>query len=101
MTPEIPPVIEAIGVGKHFGSTQALLNVDTALRSGRCLGLLGRNGAGKSTLVSILCGLLAADSGEVRFDGEPAPPVADIGAWRSRIATVFQHSMVVSQLTVA
>jgi simple sugar transport system ATP-binding protein len=101
MTPEIPPVIEAIGVGKHFGSTQALLNVDTALRSGRCLGLLGRNGAGKSTLVSILCGLLAADSGEVRFDGEPAPPVADIGAWRSRIATVFQHSMVVPQLTVA
>jgi simple sugar transport system ATP-binding protein len=51
--------------------------------------------------VSILCGLLAADTGTVRFDGEPAPPLADIGAWRSRIATVFQHSMVVPQLTVA
>jgi len=95
------PVVEAIGVSKRFGSTQALLNVDTALRPGRCLGLVGRNGAGKSTLVSILCGLLAPDSGELRFDGEPAPPLANIRAWRSRIATVFQHSMVVPQLTVA
>ncbi len=95
------PVIEAIGVSKRFASTQALLNVDTALRAGRCLGLVGRNGAGKSTLVSILCGLRAPDTGEVRFDGEPAPPLADLGAWRQRISTVFQHSMVVPQLTVA
>src|SRR5581483_7033128 len=80
---------------------QALLDVDVALQPGRCLGLVGRNGAGKSTLVSILCGLQAPDTGEVRFDGEPAPPLADIRAWRNRIATVFQHSMVVPQLTVA
>ena len=95
------PVVEAIGVSKRFASTQALLGVDTALHTGRCLGLVGRNGAGKSTLVSILCGLRAPDTGEVRFDGEPAPPLADIGAWRQRISTVFQHSMVVPQLTVA
>ena len=101
MSSQSPPVLEAIGVSKQFGSTQALRGADTALRAGRCLGLVGRNGAGKSTLVSILCGLLAADAGEVRFDGELAPPLGDIGAWRSRIATVFQHSMVVPQLTVA
>jgi simple sugar transport system ATP-binding protein len=95
------PVVEAIGVSKHFGSTQALLNVDIALQPGRCLGLVGRNGAGKSSLVSILSGLVAADAGEVRFDGEPAPPLADISSWRNRISTVFQHSMVVPQLTVA
>jgi simple sugar transport system ATP-binding protein len=95
------PVLEAIGVSKRFASTQALLGVDTALQAGRCLGLVGRNGAGKSTLVSILSGLRAADSGEVRFDGEPAPPLADIGAWRQRISTVFQHSMTIAQLTVA
>jgi simple sugar transport system ATP-binding protein len=96
-----PPVIEAIGVSKRFGSTHALRGVDAKLESGRCLGLVGRNGAGKSTLVSILCGLQAADAGEVRFDGDAAPPLADVRAWRRRIATVFQHSMVVPQLTVA
>jgi simple sugar transport system ATP-binding protein len=75
--------------------------VGLSLFPGRCLGLVGRNGAGKSTLVSILSGLTAPDEGEVRFDGRPAPPLADIAGWRGRIATVFQHSMVVPGLTVA
>ena len=101
MNVQVQSAVEAIGVSKRFGSTQALRDVDLALQPGRCLGLVGRNGAGKSTLVSILSGLLAPDSGEVRFDGSPAPALADIGAWRSRISTVFQRSTVVPDLTVA
>jgi simple sugar transport system ATP-binding protein len=97
----VPPVVEATGITKHFGGTQALRGVDLTLRPGRCLGLVGRNGAGKSTLVSIMSGLLEPDRGEVRFDGERAPAYGDVGAWRRRIATVFQHSMVVPGLTVA
>jgi simple sugar transport system ATP-binding protein len=97
----IPPVASAAGIHKRFGSTQALRGVGLALYPGRCLGLVGRNGAGKSTLVSILSGITAPDTGEVRFDGQPAPSLGDIAAWRGRIATVFQHSMVVPGLTVA
>jgi simple sugar transport system ATP-binding protein len=95
------PAVEAAGIYKQFGSTQALRGVDLTLQPGRCLGLVGRNGAGKSTLVSILSGLYRPDAGEVRFDGTPAPPLGALDAWRSRIATVFQHSMVVPELTVA
>ncbi|HEU5419707.1 MAG TPA: sugar ABC transporter ATP-binding protein [Streptosporangiaceae bacterium] len=95
------PAVAAAGIRKRFGSTQALRGVDLALQPGRCLGLVGRNGAGKSTLVSILSGIYAADAGTVSFDGQPAPPLGDIGAWRRRIATVYQHSMVVPPLTVA
>ncbi len=95
------PAAEAAGIYKQFGSTQALRGVDLALWPGRCVGLVGRNGAGKSTLVSILSGIYPADSGVVRFDGQPAPAHGDTGAWRRRIATVFQHSMVVPELTVA
>ena len=95
------PAAEAAGIYKQFGSTQALRGVDLTLWPGRCLGLVGRNGAGKSTLVSILSGIYPADSGAVRFDGQPAPANGDTGAWRRRIATVFQHSMVVPGLTVA
>jgi simple sugar transport system ATP-binding protein len=98
---EAQPAVEAIGVRKRFGNTQALRGVDISLEPGRCLGLVGRNGAGKSTLVSILSGLYAPDSGEVRFDGEPAPPLTNIGAWHTRISTVFQHAMVVPQLSIA
>ena len=95
------PAAEATGIYKQFGSTQALRGVDLRLRAGQCVGLVGRNGAGKSTLVSILSGILPPDAGQVRFDGDPAPPFGDSSAWRGRIATVFQHSMVVPGLTVA
>ena len=95
------PAAEAIGISKQFGSTVALREVSVSLRSGRCLGLVGRNGAGKSTLVSIMSGIYGADRGEVRFDGGPAPALGDIDAWRQKISTVFQHSMVVPKLTVA
>jgi len=95
------PVVQAVGIDKRFGSTHALRGVDISIDAGRCLGLVGRNGAGKSTLVSILSGLVAPDGGQVRFDGRPAPSAGAVDAWRSRIATVFQHSMVVPQLTVA
>jgi simple sugar transport system ATP-binding protein len=100
MTPE-PPAAEAVDVRVRFGNTWALRGVDLTLRPGRCLGLVGRNGAGKSTLVSVLSGLTRPTGGHVRFDGAAAPPLGDIDAWRGRIATVFQHSMVVPSLTVA
>src|SRR5579862_5155029 len=97
----VAPAAEAAGIHKRFGSTRALAGVDLSLETGRCLGLVGRNGAGKSTLVSILSGLYPPDAGEVRLDGRSAPSLGDIAAWRGRIATVFQHSMVVPSLTVA
>ena len=96
----VPPA-EAVGIYKQFGSTLALSGVSLALRPGRCLGLVGRNGAGKSTLVSIMSGIYGPDRGQVLFEGERAPALGDVEAWRNRVATVFQHSMVVPQLTVA
>jgi len=95
------PAASAAGIHKRFGSTHALRGVGLSLYPGRCLGLVGRNGAGKSTLVSILSGIAAPDAGEVTFEGQPAPSLGDVAAWRARIATVFQHSMVVPGLTVA
>jgi simple sugar transport system ATP-binding protein len=92
--------VEAKGIEKSFGSTKALRGVDLHIDAGQCLGLVGRNGAGKSTLVSILSGLSKPDVGEVFFHGEPAPSLRDIEGWRTQIATVFQHSKVVPQLSV-
>ena len=99
--PMTAPAVEAAGIHKRFGRTHALRGVDLSLQPAQCLGLVGRNGAGKSTLVSILSGIYPPDAGQVRLDGQPAPSLGDIAAWRGRIATVFQHSMVVPGLTVA
>jgi simple sugar transport system ATP-binding protein len=83
---EQAPIVEAIGVSKRYGATVALKDARIRVMPGESHALVGRNGAGKSTLVGILTGLRAPDGGEVRFSGEPAPPVSDREAWRARVA---------------
>ncbi len=63
--------IEAIGLGKGYGSSCPPVLEDFCLqvRHGEFFGLLGPNGAGKTTVLSILSGILRADSGEVRILG--------------------------------
>ncbi|WP_020135221.1 sugar ABC transporter ATP-binding protein [Streptomyces sp. 351MFTsu5.1] len=95
------PLVEAQGVVKRYGPTTALADGRLTVLPGESHALVGRNGAGKSTLVSILTGLQAPDEGTVRFDGEPAPPLADRDAWRSKVACVYQKPTVVPELTVA
>jgi oleandomycin transport system ATP-binding protein len=55
--------IEAIGLTKRFGKTQALDGIDLTVEEGRVLGVLGPNGAGKTTAVRILATLLHPDAG--------------------------------------
>jgi simple sugar transport system ATP-binding protein len=95
------PLAEAQGVVKRYGPTTALADGRLTVLPGESHALVGRNGAGKSTLVRILTGLQAPDEGTVRFDGEPAPPLADRDAWRRKVACVYQHPTVVPELTVA
>src|SRR3982074_1085320 len=95
------PVGEADHVSKSFGETRALVDVSLHVLPGECHGLVGRNGAGKSTLVSLLTGLTRPDRGSVRLAGQPAPGLADRGAWLQRVACAYQPAVVVAPLTVA
>ncbi|MFD7946568.1 ATP-binding cassette domain-containing protein, partial [Streptomyces sp. NPDC059744] len=96
-----PPAVQAEGVVKRFGPTVALDGVQLTVQPGESHALVGRNGAGKSTLVGVLTGLHKADAGTVRFGGEAAPAFGDTTAWQSKVACVYQKSMVVPDLTVA
>jgi oleandomycin transport system ATP-binding protein len=62
-------IIEATGLRKRFGTTQALDGVDLAARQGSVLGVLGPNGAGKTTAVRILATLQQPDAGSARVGG--------------------------------
>jgi ABC-2 type transport system ATP-binding protein len=58
---------------KSFGGQTILSNVTFDVREGDILGVIGSNGAGKTTLLECLTGLQPADSGVVRWLGDPLP----------------------------
>jgi nitrate/nitrite transport system ATP-binding protein len=63
--------LELRGVGKSFGELRVLRDIDLAIERGELVAIVGASGSGKTTLISILAGLIAADSGEARLDGRP------------------------------
>ena len=65
---------ECRDLGKSFGSTQALRNVNISIAPGRVVGLLGPNGSGKTTLRKLANGLLSPSHGEVLICGEEPGP---------------------------
>jgi ABC-2 type transport system ATP-binding protein len=67
-------LIELRSVCKVYGGVTVVDHVNLSIPQGVCYGLLGPNGAGKSTCISILVGILAADSGEVILEGKRLDP---------------------------
>jgi len=63
------PILEARGLTKRFGKTQALAGLDLVARPGRVVALLGPNGAGKTTFVRAVATLLRPDAGTLHVDG--------------------------------
>lgn len=87
-------------MSKSFGGVQALRRVDFELRAGEVHALVGQNGAGKSTLIKILSGALAADSGQVLYEGRPVHLASPKVAQDMGIATVYQDPLVYPDLNV-
>ena len=69
-------VLEVRHLRKRYGAIEAVKDVSFQIAAGETYGLLGPNGAGKTTTISMVCGLLARDAGEVTLDGQPI----DVGA---------------------
>ncbi len=66
------------GIRKSFGDLQALDGISLEVPVGSFYGIVGPNGAGKTTTLSIIAGLLRADSGDITIAGvdAAAKPVA-------------------------
>jgi oleandomycin transport system ATP-binding protein len=89
--------IEAHGLTKRFGKTQALAGIDLEVAEGRVLGVLGPNGAGKTTAVRILATLLRPDDGAARVAGHDV--VKEPAAVRRAIGLTGQYASVDEDLT--
>ncbi|MDP3839016.1 MAG: ABC transporter ATP-binding protein [Methylococcales bacterium] len=88
------PIVELKDVCKHYGSSSILKNINLQVKEGEFIAIVGFSGSGKTTLISLIAGLLQADSGEVLKQGkaitEPGP---DRGV-------VFQNYSLMPWLTV-
>jgi oleandomycin transport system ATP-binding protein len=89
--------IEAVGLRKRFGDTQALAGVDLHAEVGSVLGVLGPNGAGKTTAVRILATLLRPDGGTARVAGVDV--TAEPHRVREQIGLTGQYASVDEDLT--
>jgi branched-chain amino acid transport system ATP-binding protein len=92
--------LQVSDLGKRFGGVVAVKNMSFDLRAGEITGLIGPNGSGKSTVMSLIMGIMQANSGAIKLDG------VDIAGWpahriaRAGVSIVFQHSRPLQRQTV-
>jgi daunorubicin resistance ABC transporter ATP-binding subunit len=91
------PAIEAEGLVKRYGKTQALSGLDLTVPTGTVYGLLGPNGAGKTTAVRVLATLLKPDAGRARVLGHDV--LAQAPAVRRTIGLTGQYAALDEYLT--
>ena len=94
------PLLRLAGLGKRFGSLQALQDASLDVMPGEIHCLLGENGAGKSTLCNLVFGVHAPDAGAMELDGAAYRPRSPADPLAHGIAMVHQHFSLVPDLSV-
>jgi putative ABC transport system ATP-binding protein len=102
------PAVLLRAVNKSFRNgeqvTPVLKQVEFEARAGEMLFVTGPSGCGKTTLLSVLCGTLNADSGEVHTLGQALHRLsaAQITRFRAQhIGFIFQQFNLIPSLTAA
>jgi branched-chain amino acid transport system ATP-binding protein len=93
-------LLEAEGLCTHYGTSQALFDVDIKVPSRGGVAILGRNGAGKTTLLKTLAGDLQPTRGRIRFDGDDCTRVPTEQRVRRGLGHVPQEQAIFGGLTV-
>jgi iron(III) transport system ATP-binding protein len=63
-------VLTVRGLGKRFGATVALADLDLDVAQGSRTAVVGPSGSGKTTLLRLIAGFETPDSGEIRLGGQ-------------------------------
>jgi ABC-2 type transport system ATP-binding protein len=94
----VTSAIQTQGLGKRYGSKDALLDCTLDIPAGRVVGLVGPNGAGKSTLLNLAVGMLQPTSGSIEvLGGRPAEGPAQL----AKVGFVAQDTPTYGGLSIA
>ena len=63
-------MLDVVDVTKSFGAKLAVRGLSLSVAPGEVVAVLGPSGCGKSTLLSLIAGLEAPDTGDVRWSGD-------------------------------
>jgi ABC-2 type transport system ATP-binding protein len=85
--------ITITGLKKSFKDLIAVDNISFEVYKGEIFGLLGPNGAGKTTTINMICGLLPATAGKIKFQSH------EINEIRSLIGYCPQENIYFPKLT--
>ena len=88
-------IVKINKIYKEYDDNVAVDGIDLTVKKGEILGILGPNGAGKSTLISMICGLINKDSGEVIYEEN----TKEISKWKENIGIVPQDFALYWDLT--
>lgn len=91
-------IIEIKNLDKSFREVHAVNGFSLKVKEGELFAFLGVNGAGKSTTISIMCGTLPKDGGEVIIDGKNVD--TDMNEITKELGVVFQTSVLDAKLSV-
>lgn len=91
-------IIEINNLDKSFQDVHAVNDLSLCVREGELFAFLGVNGAGKSTTISIMCGMLAKDSGKVFIDGFDVDK--NMREIAKELGVVFQNTVLDAKLSV-
>ena len=94
------PILEVIGLNKHFGGIYVTNNVSFTIAEGEQVAMIGPNGAGKSTFFNLLTGYHSPDEGQVIFNGQDITRWSPDAIVRIGISRAFQISNIFPRLTV-
>src|SRR3981189_830984 len=96
------PLISYAHVGKSFddGRVVAVDDVSLDVAEGEFLAIVGGSGSGKTTLLRLANGLIEADRGSIRVEGEDISHIDPIPL-RRRIGYVFQSGGLFPHISVA
>ena len=95
-------LIQARGLRKSFGPTDALRGIDLDIQRGEIVAVMGPSGSGKSTLLHCLAGVVLPDSGTVSVDGTVITALSEARRSALRLTQfgfVFQFGQLLPDLT--